>query len=94
MYADGLLGLPLNTFAFLVEGHLASHQPPLRNMVLARYPHFYQRLLTSASSEVAIVAEVVSRDARSTTAGNLAFLGSETGLEVKEASRLKVRSCL
>ena len=76
-------GLPLNTFTYLVEGHLASHQPPLRNMVLARYPRFYQQLLTSASSEVAIVAEVVSRDARSTTAGNLAFIGSQTGLDVK-----------
>ena len=87
-------GLPLNTFSYLVEGHLASHQPPLRNMVLVRYPRFYQRLLTSASSEVAIVAEVVAKDARSTTAGNLAFLGSETGLEVKEADRLEVRSML
>ena len=87
-------GLPLNTFSYLVEGHLASHQPPLRNMVLVRYPRFYQRLLTSASSEVAIVAEVVAKDARSTTVGNLAFLGSETGLEVKEADRLEVRSML
>ena len=87
-------GLPLNTFTYLVEGHLASHQPPLRNMVLARYPRFFQRLLTSASSEVTIVAGVVSKDARSTTAGNLAFLGSLTGLDVKEASRLEVRNKL
>ena len=39
-------GLPLTTFTYLVEGHLASHQPPLRNMELVRYPCFYQRPLT------------------------------------------------
>ena len=87
-------GLPLTTFTYLVEGHLASHQPPLRNMVLVRYPRFYQRLLTSASSEVAIVAKVVTKDARSTTAGNVAFMRSITGLDVVEASRLEVRNML
>ena len=40
------------------------------------------------------MAEVVTKDARSTTAGNLAFIGSKTGLEVKECSRLEVRSTL
>ena len=45
-------GLPLKTFTYLVEGHLASHQPPLRNMVLGRYPRFYQRLVVSPRSEV------------------------------------------
>ena len=87
-------GLPLTTFTYLVEGHLASHQAPLRNMVLVRYPRFYQRLLTSASSEVAIVAKVVTKDARSTTAGNVAFMRSITGLDVVEASRLEVRNML
>ena len=29
-----------------------------------------------------------------TTAGNLAFIGSETGLEVREADRLEVKSML
>ena len=36
--------LPLNTFTYLVEGHLNSGAPLLRNMVLSRYPTFYQNL--------------------------------------------------
>ena len=63
-------------------------------MVLARYPRFYQQLLSSASTEVAIVAEVVTKDARSTTAGNLAYIGSKTGLDVKEATQVEVRNML
>ena len=87
-------GLPLTTFTYLVEGHLASHQPPLRNMELVRYPCFYQRPLTGASSEVALMAKVVSKDARSTIAGNLAFLRFIAGLDVEEASRLEGRNKL
>ena len=36
--------LPLNTFTYLVEGHLNAGAPLLRNMVLGRYPTFYQNL--------------------------------------------------
>ena len=36
--------LPLNTFTYLVEGHLNAGAPLLRNMVLGRYPTFYQYL--------------------------------------------------
>ena len=34
--------LPMSTHRYLVEGHLAAGIPPLRNMVLGRYPTFYQ----------------------------------------------------
>ena len=36
--------LPVNTFTYLVEGHLNAGAPLLRNMVLGRYPTFYQNL--------------------------------------------------
>ena len=43
---------------------------------------------------MAIVAKVVTKDARSTTAGNVTFMRSITGLDVVEASRLEVRNML
>ena len=48
--------LPLNTFTYLVEGHLAKDSVPLRNMVLGRYPAFVRRLLNSSSTEVRLMA--------------------------------------
>ena len=53
-----VFGLPLSTFTYLVEGHLAQNFTPLRNMVLGRYPAFYRRLLDSSSKEVRAMASV------------------------------------
>ena len=71
--------LPLDTNTYLVEGHLSLGLPPLRNMVLSRYSSFYQNLLSSPSSEVSILAELMAKDARSTTADNLAYVSATSG---------------
>ena len=86
--------VPVSTFTYLVEGHLAAGIPPLRNMVLGRFPFFYQNLLRSPSVEVSVMAEVVARDARSTVAGNLSYLASLTHLDCSVESRAAVKLAL
>ena len=86
--------LPLDTFTYLVEGHLSLGLPPLRNMVLSRFPIFYQHLLRSPCSEVSVLAELMSKDARSTTAGNLSFVSATTGLNCATADKLSIKAAL
>ena len=66
--------LPMNTFTFLVEGHLAKNSVPLRNMVLGRYPAFLRRLLYSSSTEVRFMANLAMGNAQTVTSSNLAHL--------------------
>jgi hypothetical protein len=86
--------LPLNTFTYLVEGHLSSGLAPLRNLVIGRYPKFYCGLLSSPSPEVRMMAGAVAEDARTTTASNLAYLRALTGLDPVEAGGTAVRAAL
>ena len=74
-------GLPINTFTYIVEGHLAKKFVPLRNMVLGRYPGFYKRLLESSSSEVRMMADLAAGYQQTVTAVNLAHLRELTGLD-------------
>ena len=73
--------LPVNTFTYIVEGHLAQRFTPLRNQVLGRYPGFYRRLLDSPSKEVRMMAVFAAGQAQTVTAVNLAHLKSLTGLD-------------
>ena len=86
--------LPLDTYTYLVEGHLSLGFSPLRNMVLSRYPAFYQHMLASPCTEVSVLAELFSKDARSTTAENLSYVSAITGLNCISADKLEVRSAL
>ena len=76
-----VFGLPLSTFTYLVEGHLAQNFTPLRNMVLGRYPAFYRRLLESSSAEVRVMASLAAEWAQTVTARNLAHLQDLTNLD-------------
>ena len=86
--------LPLDTFTYLVEGHLSLGLPPLRNMVLSRYSTFYQNLLRSPCREVSVIAEVMSKDARSTTAANLSYVSAITGLNCSTADKMSIKAAL
>ena len=86
--------LPLNTFTYIVEGHLARSVPSLRNMVLSRLPGFFQRLLGSPSGEVAIMAQVAAADARTVLAGNLAFVSKLTKLDLASVGSRATREAL
>ena len=86
--------LPLDTYTYLVEGHLTLGLPPLRNMVLSRYPTFFQHLLRSPCKEVSVLAEVFSKDARSTTAENLAYVSAITRLNCSSAEKSSIKAAL
>ena len=86
--------LPPNTFSYIVEGHLTSGLAPLRNLVFARYPGFLQRLSSSPSREVAIMAEIALGDARTITASNTRMLTELTGVDCSMADKLSMKSLL
>ena len=86
--------LPPNTFSYIVEGHLTSGLAPLRNLVFARYPGFLQRLSASPSREVAIMAEMALRDARTVTASNTRMLTKLTGVDCTMADKFSMKSLL
>ena len=86
--------LPLNTHTYLVEGHLTSGVPTLRNMVLSRIPGFYQKLLRSSSDEARLMAEVAAGDARTVLAGNLALVSDLSKQDLWVASARMVRDAL
>jgi hypothetical protein len=86
--------LPVNTFTYLVEGHLAKDFIPLRNMVFGRYAGFFQRLTDSPSREVRMMAEVAAGCAQTVTACNLAFLKKLTDRDPAEDSVQEIRHAL
>ena len=86
--------LPLNTFTYLVEGHLGEGTLPLRVQVLSRFPKFYRRLVESPSKEVRLLAGLATRDARSVLACNLAHVSGLAGLNCSVESAAAVRNAL
>ena len=86
--------LPVSTHTYLVEGHLAAGITPLRNMVLGRYPAFLQKLFRGPCEEVAVMAQVASRDARTVTAGNIRHLNTLTKLDCATECRVVVKRAL
>ena len=73
--------LPQDTYTYLLEGHLTKGLAPMRNMVLGRFPAFYQRMAWGPSREVTLMAELAASDKRTVTAGNLAHVSELTGLD-------------
>ena len=71
--------IPRATHTYFLD-FLSGGMVTVRRDVLARYVNFYRSLLSSPCREVCILARVVSKDIRSTTARNLALLERESGL--------------
>ena len=86
--------LPINTFTYLVEGHPTQGLAPLRNLVMGRYPAFYQKMAWSPCREVAVMAQVVAGDRRTITAGNLAQVSALTRMNCATAEWLELRAAL
>ena len=53
---------------------------------MARFSNFFKKLKTSSSKEVQLLVSIVSRDIRSTTARNLAFIKEESGIDARDSS--------
>ena len=54
----------------------------------------YQNLLRSPCREVSVIAEVMSKDARSTTAANLPYVSAITGLNCSTADKMSIKAAL
>ena len=83
--------VPRSTHTFLVDGMLGSGLPSIRQQILGRYPKFIRSLLDSPSLEVAVIARVVMRDAKTTTGRNVLNLKIETSLDAVSAPLSKFR---
>ena len=76
---------------YLFQNVLSCGIPSARVQILARFGNFYRGLRKSPSNEVAVLANIVGRDLRSTTGYNLKLLEESSGLSpwIYDSSRLK-----
>ena len=79
---------------YIVENLLAENFQTLRNSVYGRYPTFFQSLLNSSSKEVALLANIVSRDAQSVTAKNIQVIEKASGRSPWDYSAMRIKSDL
>ena len=70
--------VPRDTHSYFLD-YLSGNLVAIKRDILGRYVGFYQSLLNSPSREVNILARIVFKDIRTTTARNLRFLEQETG---------------
>ena len=61
---------------------------------MSRFVNFVEKLLSSTSPEVCMVANMVARSARSTTGRNLLGIQRETGLDPWRAASWEVREAV
>jgi hypothetical protein len=86
--------LPLTTYTYLVEGHLACGFTPLRNVVLGNFVSFFQRLQDSPSVEVRMMADIAAGSAMTVTARNLSFVKEVTKLNARVETRQTIKKAL
>ena len=71
--------LPRAAHTYFIDNLIASQFTPLRNQILGRYVKFFGKLVTSKNDDVRLLAELVGRNASSTTGDNISRLWQETG---------------
>ena len=86
-------GITRATHSYFLD-YLSGGLIPVRRDVIARYAGFYKSLLGSSCREVQVLARVVAKGVRSTTARNLCLLERETGGLTWAASAKCVRDAL
>ena len=86
-------GLPRETHTYFLD-YLSGGLVSARVDILGRYLGFYRSLLSSPSREVTILARIVAKDIRSTTAKNLRLLEVETDGMTWSASNPAVKKKL
>ena len=82
--------VPRNTFTYLVENCLAQHYVPLRKQICTRYTNFFQKLFSSTSKEIRHLANIVSRDAKSSVFRNIQFVKEAAGISPWDFSRREI----
>ena len=89
-----VFNVPRATHTYFVDNLLAAGFQSSRHQILSRYVKFVRGLLSSPSTEVALVANIVARDMGSTTGRNMAMVRRETQLNPWEASPIQVSNKL
>ena len=84
--------VPLSTHRYTVAHLLGAGFLSLRQNLLPLYLGFFQNLLKSASKEVQIVANIVSRNVLTCTGRNLQLISEEFNVNPWLASASEVRS--
>ena len=87
-------GCPRATRTFLLQKVLSSGFSSARADILGRYQMFFLGLRKSASYEVKVLANLTSRDLRTTTGKNLKTVKEASGLDPWTASPTKVKKAL
>ena len=83
--------VPRSTHTYLVDHVLACGFLPVKTELMARYGNFYKSLLSSRSSEVQLMASIVTKDVRTTTAKNLALIRRECNVRTQTVAASEVR---
>ena len=83
-------GVSRATHTYFLD-YLSGGLIPVKIDILSRYAGFFQSLLSSPSKEVSILARIVSKDIRSTTARNIRLIERETGGLTWTATSWKIR---
>ena len=86
--------LPRPTHTYFIDNLVAAQFTPLRHQILERYVKFFGKLVTSQNDDVILLAELVGRDASSTTGNNISRLWQETGLNPWTSSPSEIVSRL
>ena len=85
---------PRGTRTYLVQQVLSAEMDSARTDILVRYGKFLTSLKNSPSKEVAMMANLVSRDVRTTTGANLKLIQEASGLPIWGTSQEKLREAL
>jgi hypothetical protein len=83
--------VPLSTHRYTVANLLSAECLSLRQKLLPQYVGFFQSLLTSASTEVQLVANIVARNVATCTGRNLKLMSDEFSVNPWLATPWQVR---
>ena len=82
---------PRDTRTYLMQQVLSSGLDSAKTDILVRYSKFFRSLRCSPSREVRVLANLVSRDIRTSTGSNLRLLEEASGLDVWDTCQSKLR---
>jgi hypothetical protein len=85
---------PRETRTYLLQQVLSADLVSARTDILVRYSKFFRSLRSSTSKEVAMVANLVSRDISTTTGTNLRLLADTSGLCPWETGQAKLKEAV
>ena len=85
---------PRETRSYLLQQVLECNTTTAKTDILSRYPSFFKNLRLSTSKEVAVMANLVSRDIRSTIGCNLRMIQETIGMSVWTTAQSRIKSAI